>query len=505
MINQNSLVLKIFISNIFSFIEKEKKFFIKNIKNFFIKNWSFLLPFILFFSDLLFFNLSLFTAIYLRFGFDYDYLLYIYPCIFANISFIVFSTGFGLYRGIFKASLERQKSQIGKICMYMFFSVMSYLYLIKGSDYSRGVMIIFIMTMYVSLEFVHSIFNRINSYLVRKGMGNKNVLIIGIDYSAKSFAEKLEDIYGDFYKIKGFISNSQNGIESKVEAVLGTSEKLDYFINIHKIQQIFIVSDSMDINKYTSVRKTCEKYNVYLKMVSPNIRNLMKKKNIKDITGVPLTTDFSRKHYYYVKNIVKRIIDLLVIVAGGIIILPLCLFVALIIKLTSKGPVFFKQKRSLYKGGKEFLCYKFRTMYEDAEERKKEVLKNNETDGALFKIKGDPRITSVGQIIRKFSMDEFPQFINVLKGEMSIVGPRPLPVKDFELLNNDKICYDWYKKRGEVKPGITGLWQVTGRSNLTFEEMCLLDLYYIENQSVFFDLEIMFETFSVMFFGKGAY
>jgi lipopolysaccharide/colanic/teichoic acid biosynthesis glycosyltransferase len=120
-------------------------------------------------------------------------------------------------------------------------------------------------------------------------------------------------------------------------------------------------------------------------------------------------------------------------------------------------------------------------------------------------MKNDPRVTPVGRWLRKYSLDEIPQFINVLKGDMSIVGPRPLPIFDFDKVKNGKVSYDWYKKRGAIKPGITGLWQISGRSTLSFEEMCFLDLYYIENQSIFFDIEIMFETVPAIFASNGAY
>jgi lipopolysaccharide/colanic/teichoic acid biosynthesis glycosyltransferase len=188
------------------------------------------------------------------------------------------------------------------------------------------------------------------------------------------------------------------------------------------------------------------------------------------------------------------------------VLLPLVFIIAILIKLTSKGPVFFKQKRALYQGGVEFDFYKFRSMYRDADSLKEELFIENEANGALFKMKKDPRITPFGRIIRKLSLDELPQFINVLKGEMAIVGPRPLPVKDFtKIYKEEGINFDWYKQRGEVKPGITGLWQISGRSDLPFEEMLYLDLYYVEHHSVFFDLEILFETIPTVLFGKGAY
>ena len=144
-------------------------------------------------------------------------------------------------------------------------------------------------------------------------------------------------------------------------------------------------------------------------------------------------------------------------------------------------------------------------MYVKSDEIKSKLLNKNEAGGALFKIKKDPRVTPFGKFIRKLSLDELPQFINVLKGEMAIVGPRPLPIKDFSRIKESGIYYKWHKQRGDVKSGITGLWQIAGRSNLSFDDMLYLDLYYIEHQSVFFDIEILFETIPVILLGKGAY
>jgi len=381
---------------------------------------------------------------------------------------------------------------------------MAFLYMIKGDEYSRAIVIIFLMAMYVILELNHSLLSKVNIFMVKKGIGSKNTLM-GSDESAYRFSEQLKDTYGDFYQIKGFVKNKYVTDSSDVVPhIIGTCNDINTIIREKNIHQVFIVSDSMNLDKYTSVRKACERYGINLKMVSPHIKNLMKKRKIKDVTGVPLVTESTRSRYLYYQKTMKRILDILCLMAGGIIIVPAGILIALLIKLTSKGPVFFKQKRSLYLGGPEFWFLKFRSMCIDADKLKGDLLTENESNGALFKIKKDPRITPVGRIIRKFSLDEFPQFINVLKGEMSIVGPRPLPVKDYKMLKNtDSICCEWYKKRGNALPGITGLWQISGRNELSFEEMCLLDLYYIENQSVFFDLEIMFETVYVMLFGRG--
>ncbi|HLP59251.1 MAG TPA: sugar transferase, partial [Candidatus Deferrimicrobium sp.] len=226
---------------------------------------------------------------------------------------------------------------------------------------------------------------------------------------------------------------------------------------------------------------------------------------IRDVYGVSLVLENWRIHFHRFNSRLKRVFDLAFVVLISPVFLPLCLIIALFIKLTSRGPVFFKQRRSLYKGGPVFYFYKFRSMYVNAEDIKEKLLEKNEADGALFKMKKDPRVTFFGRFIRKLSLDELPQLINVIKGEMSVVGPRPLPVDDFNKIDDKSMNYEWHKQRGNVKPGITGLWQISGRSNLTFEDMLFLDLYYVEHQSIFFDLEILFETLPVMVFGRGAY
>ena len=157
------------------------------------------------------------------------------------------------------------------------------------------------------------------------------------------------------------------------------------------------------------------------------------------------------------------------------------------------------------KNGKEFNFFKFRSMVNGAEELKCTLMGNNESDGALFKIKNDPRVTRVGKIIRKSSIDELPQLLNVLKGDMSLVGPRPLPLADFNRAQETPSFWHAIKDRDSVKPGMTGLWQISGRSEIKFKEMILLDLYYVENYSLLFDIEILFETISVVLFRRGAY
>lgn len=197
-------------------------------------------------------------------------------------------------------------------------------------------------------------------------------------------------------------------------------------------------------------------------------------------------------------SLIKRCIDLIISIFGLLLTAPLFLFIAILIKIDSRGPVFFKQTRC-GKDGKEFTLYKFRTMIVDAEKYKKRLKSKNEMQGPIFKIKNDPRVTRTGKWLRKFSLDELPQLINVLKGEMSLVGPRPLNRE--ELRGN----LAWKNLRLTVKPGITGPWQVNIRSLGTFEDMVNWDLYYVKNKSILLDVQILLKTPGVVLSGKGAY
>ena len=196
-------------------------------------------------------------------------------------------------------------------------------------------------------------------------------------------------------------------------------------------------------------------------------------------------------------EVIKRIIDIVASFIGIILLSPLILIVSILIKLESKGEVIFKQKR-VGLNGKEFYMYKFRSMVINAEELKEQLESQNEMSGPMFKIKDDPRITKVGKFIRKTSIDELPQLINVIKGDMSLVGPRPsLPkeVKKFE---------QWMMERLEVKPGLTCIWQISGRNNIDFEDWMKLDIKYVRERSLVLDFKLIFKTIFVLFGDKNA-
>ena len=197
-------------------------------------------------------------------------------------------------------------------------------------------------------------------------------------------------------------------------------------------------------------------------------------------------------------EVIKRLIDVVCSFLGVLVLSPLFIIIAIIIKITSKGPVFFSQKR-VGKNGKEFNMYKFRSMVVNAEELKEKLAAQNEMSGPMFKMKDDPRVTKVGKFIRKTSIDELPQLWNVLKGDMSLVGPRPSLPKEVAQFEN------WMYKRLEVKPGLTCYWQVSGRNNIDFEDWMKLDIKYVDERSTWGDIKLIFKTIGVLFGDKNAH
>jgi exopolysaccharide biosynthesis polyprenyl glycosylphosphotransferase len=195
---------------------------------------------------------------------------------------------------------------------------------------------------------------------------------------------------------------------------------------------------------------------------------------------------------------IKRAFDLVVASLLLLVLSPLLLAIVIAVKLSSRGPVLYRSVRPGI-GGAPFACFKFRTMLDDADERQADLESRNEASGALFKIRDDPRLTRVGKLLRRFSLDELPQLLNVLRGQMSLVGPRPLPERDYERLE------DWHMKRYLVLPGMTGLWQVSGRSELDFDDLVRLDFLYLERWSVFLDLTILVKTVPAVFSRRGAF
>lgn len=213
--------------------------------------------------------------------------------------------------------------------------------------------------------------------------------------------------------------------------------------------------------------------------------------------NININSEVNEKEIRLLYSLSKRLIDIIGSLLGLVLLAPILLIVGILIKLDSKGPIIFSQKR-VGLNGKEFEMYKLRSMVVNAEEIKDKLKEKNEMSGPMFKMKDDPRVTKVGKFIRKTSIDELPQLINVLKGDMSLVGPRP------SLPNEVKKFDDWMLRRLEVKPGITCYWQVMGRNNIDFENWMKLDIKYVDERNFWLDIKLIFKTFFVLFGDENA-
>jgi lipopolysaccharide/colanic/teichoic acid biosynthesis glycosyltransferase len=307
----------------------------------------------------------------------------------------------------------------------------------------------------------------------RFGLGIHNTLIAGYDNGGIAVIKRFKNFPELGYNIRGIITNKTHQQLTPIE-VHGNSiqryslKNLGDILQELEIDRVFVPSADIVSDGYSNVLELCKKKKIKLKVLSTDADCLLR---------------------------------LIVIIALS----PLLIITAAAIFIETGTPILFKQRRAAVKEGKTFNFYKFRSMIKNADEMKDSLFDMNEADGALFKIKDDPRMTKVGKFIRRYSIDELPQLLNVLKGEMSIVGPRPLPINDLEKLQESEDYWKSISDREKVKTGITGIWQVSGRSKIGFREMIWLDLYYVENQSLLFDLEIIFATIPAVLFRKGAY
>jgi exopolysaccharide biosynthesis polyprenyl glycosylphosphotransferase len=343
----------------------------------------------------------------------------------------------------------------------------------------------------------------------KRGYGIHNVLLAEYDNGDKSVVNRLVNFPELGYCIKGIITTHKKRtiepikINDTIVARFNISE-VDRIIKEFQVDRIFLLSTNALSSGYFKLLEICTKKKIKLKILSKESEDLLKNSRVWDIAGIPLVSPERRKTEK-IKNIIKKLFDFFGSLFLLLLLSPIFFIIVIAILIEDGFPIIFTQKRALVKGEKEFQFIKFRSMIKGAESQQSDLYEFNEVSGGLFFMKTDPRITKVGRILRKYSLDELPQLFNVLLGDMSLVGPRPLSIADLSNISTENKLNGYYKLRANAKPGITGLWQISGRREINFREMVLLDFYYIENQSLLFDLEILFATMPVVLFGKGAY
>ena len=335
--------------------------------------------------------------------------------------------------------------------------------------------------------------------LRQRGIGVARAIIVGAGEMGRTVMRTMVAHPELGYEIVGFVDDDPAKGHTDIGRFkgLGSLDNLPSLVQNEAIDEVFITLPWQYHRKIMAIMAQCERENVRARIVPDLFQMTLSRMAITEMAGIPLI-GVKQVSISGVNRFIKRAIDFTFSLLFLILAAPLMALIALIIKLDSPGPVLFRQER-VGKGGRHFTLYKFRSMTVDAEEKKELLRDLNEADGPLFKIKDDPRCTRVGRWLRRFSLDELPQLYNVLRGDMSLIGPRPpLPEEVAQY-------QPWHMRRLEIPPGITGLWQVSGRSQIPFDEMVLLDIYYAEQWTPALDIRILLRTIPKVIFGDGAY
>ena len=408
---------------------------------------------------------------------------------------------FNAYGTFFKRDRIRELISVIKVNLMFAALFIVVLFTKRSADvFSRGV---YFLTIIFNIVFMYMLHLIVRYYLTRiriKSMRIDRVLIVTYSDRAEDIIKRVKKRSEYNRNIDGIVILDKNMVGETILEYPVVANR-DAIIDYVKLQIMDEVLLDMPANEYKRMRNDIielESMGVIVSMSITQLREFEEYNTTIGMIGDVPVVRFASVFHDYNKLLIKRLIDIVGALVGIVLTLVVTIFLAPILLIESPGPLFFKQKR-VGRNGRFFYMYKFRSMYKDAEARKKELMDKNEMNGLMFKMTDDPRITRVGKFIRKTSIDELPQFFNVLKGDMSLVGTRPPTVDEFKQYEGH------HKRRLSMKPGITGLWQVSGRSDIEdFEEVVMLDLKYIDNWCVTEDLKILAKTVKVIIFGSGA-
>jgi len=373
------------------------------------------------------------------------------------------------------------------------------LFVLKIQYVSRYVIVLFAILEFVVIFGVRAVLRWYFISSLKNGTNFLRVLIVGTGDRAKECAEELRKQSEWGIKIIGYLDPDYDRVGQHVidAPVIGTVNDITRCLKNSVVDEVIIAIPRSLLKDVEHIAQTCEEEGIKLRFMADLFNLEPAHIHLIQIGKIPLLT-LESVAQDEIKLLVKRCVDLILTLLAMPILLPITGIIAIAIKLDSPGPVFFVQQRVGLKK-RLFPMLKFRSMTQDAEEKMKEIEHLNEAEGPIFKMTNDPRVTRAGLFLRKTSLDELPQLFNVFKGQMSLVGPRPMSIRDVDLFD-----MGIQRKRFSVKPGITCIWQVSGRSNLPFEKWLELDLRYIENWTLWLDIKILFKTIPAVFMSKGA-
>ena len=376
-------------------------------------------------------------------------------------------------------------------------AVVALLYaVVNGQEFSSYY--IFYGSLFFGVAFVASfryLYERITGAVLRAAGYHRTAVLVGTGHHIEAVANALSTGDTPIIKVVGFVSlepRPDNGVPS-----LGTLDQIERVVDEHRVDEVIIADPAFPQRQAVELVDVCHRRGVRVRVAPSTMEILVHRAEFIPGESVPLF-ELKPPVFEGFDYAVKRSFDLVISMLLVFALSPVLLACALAVRLSSRGPVIYRSVRPGI-GAMPVHCFKFRTMYRDADRRQAVLEDLNEATGALFKIRDDPRMTPVGRFLRRYSLDELPQLFNVVRGDMSLVGPRPLPERDYERLE------DWHKKRYLVMPGITGLWQISGRSDLDFDDLVRLDFLYLERWSVFLDLSILLKTVPAVVLRRGSY
>jgi exopolysaccharide biosynthesis polyprenyl glycosylphosphotransferase len=368
--------------------------------------------------------------------------------------------------------------------------------LVNGEHFSSYYL--FYGSLAFSVLFVSSLragYEWVTATILRAAGYRRRALLVGTGKHIRDVAHALADAPHSPIEVIGFLAPRAlpaNGLRP-----LGTLSDLQEVLGSEHVDEVIIADPDFPQLEAVELVDQCNRRGVRVRLAPSTMEILIQRAEFIPGQSVPLF-ELGPPVFEGIDFALKRTFDLVGAILLLVVLSPLLAAIILAVRVTSRGPILYRSTRRGI-GQRPFACLKFRTMHTDAEERQAELESLNEASGALFKIRHDPRLTAVGRVLRRFSLDELPQLVNVLRGEMSLVGPRPLPQRDYEMLE------DWHRKRYLVLPGITGLWQVSGRSELDFDDLVHLDFLYLEHWSLALDLSILVKTIPAVLTRRGAY
>jgi len=362
----------------------------------------------------------------------------------------------------------------------------------------RTYIVIFYGINFLSLCLEKLLLFHIAKIIRKRGVNRKKILVVGTGKRAKNFIETVEKNLGLGLDIVGLISGEKSkvGMDFHGHKVIGGNEEIENILHQNPVDEVIICVSTKRFDQIRDILECCEQEGVQVRLNSDFFGRIAKKVRVDHIYGLPIISFITTPDNEW-KLYIKRLMDIIISGILLIILSPLFLIIVILIKVTSKGPILY-QWNVVGLNKKPFKSWKFRTMIPDADEMKSDLEAYNIMKGPVFKLKDDPRVTKIGKFLRKYSLDELPQLWNVLKGDMSLVGPRP--AGPHELVRYES----WHRRKLSIKPGITCLWQVSGRNRIRdFDEWVKLDLQYIENWSLWLDIKILLKTIPSVLTGTG--